>query len=66
MPSWAAQAKLAEWRRPGPPGDVLPSTISTPRRSRSADPANVIGRPDQFDLALQIDKGVNDGVIEDS
>lgn len=27
-------------------------------------PANVIGRPDQFDLAFQIDKGVNDGVIE--
>lgn len=27
-------------------------------------PANVIGRPDQFDLAFQIDKGVRDGVIE--
>jgi rod shape-determining protein MreC len=27
-------------------------------------PANIIGRPDQFDLAFQIDKGVNDGVIE--
>lgn len=27
-------------------------------------PANVIGRPDQFDLAFQIDKGVNDGVLE--
>jgi len=27
-------------------------------------PANVIGRPDQFDLAFQIDKGVSDGVIE--
>lgn len=26
-------------------------------------PANVIGRPDQFDLAFQIDKGVSDGVI---
>lgn len=26
-------------------------------------PANVIGRADQFDLAFQIDKGVNDGVI---
>ena len=26
--------------------------------------ANVIGRADQFDLAFQIDKGVNDGVIE--
>ncbi len=27
-------------------------------------PANVIGRADQFDLAFQIDKGVDDGVIE--
>lgn len=27
-------------------------------------PANVIGRADQFDLAFQIDKGVNDGVID--
>lgn len=27
-------------------------------------PANVIGRADQFDLAFQIDKGVNDGVLE--
>lgn len=26
--------------------------------------ANVIGRADQFDLAFQIDKGVNDGVLE--
>lgn len=26
-------------------------------------PANIIGRPDQFDLAFQIDKGVDDGVI---
>lgn len=26
--------------------------------------ANVIGRADQFDLAFQIDKGVNDGVID--
>ncbi len=28
-------------------------------------PANVIGRADQFDLAFQIDKGTNDGVLED-
>lgn len=27
-------------------------------------PANVIGRADQFDLAFQIDKGVDDGVID--
>lgn len=27
-------------------------------------PANVIGRADQFDLAFQIDKGVDDGVLE--
>lgn len=27
-------------------------------------PANVIGRADQFDLAFQIDKGINDGILE--
>jgi rod shape-determining protein MreC len=27
-------------------------------------PANVIGRADQFDLAFQVDKGTNDGILE--
>ncbi|MGH8912536.1 MAG: rod shape-determining protein MreC [Acidimicrobiia bacterium] len=27
-------------------------------------PANVISRADQFDLAFQIDKGINDGILE--
>ncbi|MFS8496385.1 MAG: rod shape-determining protein MreC [Actinomycetes bacterium] len=62
----AAQAKLAE------AGDAL-ARLETLEALYDLDleeievgrtPANVIGRPDQFDLAFQIDKGVNDGVIE--
>lgn len=36
--------------------------LETTEVARTA--ANVIGRADQFDLAFQIDKGVNDGVLE--
>ncbi len=62
----AAQAKLAE------AGDAM-ARLETLEALYDLDleeievgrtPANVIGRPDQFDLAFQIDKGVNDGVIE--
>lgn len=61
-----AQADLAE------AGDDL-ARLETLERLHDLDldgtevartPANVIGRADQFDLAFQIDKGINDGILE--